>query len=286
MLDALPVLLTKLALALAVFLLVAYVGTVSKRIAGVLFTFPILNGIAIVTSSDPVRVADAIYPLVIFNCVLFALLMSLPQALPPAAWPRNIRLLGRVATWSVAWFAGAYLLTRFDAHVAGGGVLFAGATLIALAFMLMFWSGQPADAAKPRHHAADFVSFWGSAAGGWRIMLFVLAYACLHLVARAALDAKWVGMASALPLPGLFALATLIDETGSRPRALHPLRDTVFLGPLLVIPFNWSCAHALVAALPPDALLARYLLLLAFWSVAAFAVVLIIPRLAAYFDSR
>src|SRR5689334_13534857 len=59
----------KLPLALLVFLLVAYVGTVSKRVAGVLLTFPILNGIAIIASDDPVKVADAIYPLVIFNCV-------------------------------------------------------------------------------------------------------------------------------------------------------------------------------------------------------------------------
>ena len=40
--------LIKLPLALLVFLLVAYAGTVSKRVAGVLFTFPILNGIAII----------------------------------------------------------------------------------------------------------------------------------------------------------------------------------------------------------------------------------------------
>jgi hypothetical protein len=30
---------------------------VSKRVAGVLFTFPILNGIAIIASDDPVTVA-------------------------------------------------------------------------------------------------------------------------------------------------------------------------------------------------------------------------------------
>ena len=75
--------LIKLPLALLVFLLIAYAGTANKRIAGVLFTFPILNGIAIIASADPVVVADAIYPLVIFNCVLFAALLSFPQALPP-----------------------------------------------------------------------------------------------------------------------------------------------------------------------------------------------------------
>ena len=43
------------------------------------------------------------------------------------------------------------------------------------------------------------------------------------------------------------------------------MRDTVFLGPLLVIPFNWVFAHLLVAYLPPDLVLVRYLLLFAMW---------------------
>ena len=63
-------------------------------------------------------------------------------------------------------------------------------------------------------------------------------------------------MASALPLPGFFALAALMDDA-EQPRdpaartKLLPIRDTLFVGPLLVIPFNWTFAHALVA-LPPD----------------------------------
>src|ERR1051325_12091119 len=73
----------KLPLALAVFMVIAYAGTIDRRIAGVLFTFPILNGIAIIASGEPVVVADAIYPLVMFNCVLFATVISFPGTLPP-----------------------------------------------------------------------------------------------------------------------------------------------------------------------------------------------------------
>src|ERR1044071_6262992 len=110
---ALSLLLLKLPLALLIFLLVAYAGTASRRIAGVLFTFPILNGVAIIAGADPVAIADAIYPLVIFNCVLFAILISFPNALPPIghALPRWSRLAARVALWSAAWFAGAYAIT-------------------------------------------------------------------------------------------------------------------------------------------------------------------------------
>src|ERR1043165_7653419 len=112
----------KLPLALAVFLVIAYAGTIDRRIAGVLFTFPILNGVAIIASAAPVAVAEAIYPLVIFNCALFALVISFPRELPPAgALPRSARLILRVATWSIAWFAGAWLIT--DLHGASPGAV-------------------------------------------------------------------------------------------------------------------------------------------------------------------
>src|SRR3954462_8983917 len=104
----------KLPLALLVFLVIAYAGTIDRRIAGVLLTFPILNGIAIIASPEPVVVADAIYPLVIFNCVLFALAISFPHALPKvAALPRHARLFVRVGAWSIVWCAGAWLSRIF-----------------------------------------------------------------------------------------------------------------------------------------------------------------------------
>lgn len=281
-----PALLTKLPLALIVFLVIAYAGTVNKRIAGVLFTFPILNGVAIITSSDPVRVADAIYPLVMFNCVLFALLISYPRLLPVGNWPHNVRILARVAASSVAWCIGAYLITDRRDQLPGAALLLVASLIAAAAFMFLLWRAQPIEPAKPRNHAAAFLSFWGNSTGAWRVALFVIVYAGLSVASHAALDEKWVGMASALPLPGLFALATLIDESERVPVTLTPLRDTLFLGPLLVIPFNWTFAHALVDAMPENALILRYALLLALWAIAAFAVELLVPRIAIYFDRR
>jgi hypothetical protein len=293
--------LIKLPLALLVFLLIAYAGTVSRHIAGVLLTFPILNGIAIVASPQPVVVADAIYPLVIFNCVLFALVISFPDALPPVrALPRTLRLFARVTVWSVVWVAGAYLLTDFRAAIPGAGVLLAASAAFAVLFMMVYWTKtnvarmeRSAMRGQSRIslrfiRATDFIAFWGSRIGAGRIAFFVLAYACLFWVSRTALDEKWVGMASALPLPGFFAVAALMDdaESGSSAQPLLPMRDTLFLGPVLVIPFNWAFAHTLVAAFPPDALVARYALLFALWAVAAFALVLLVPRLAGYLDRR
>jgi len=293
--------LLKLSLALFVFLLIAYAGTTSKRIAGVLLTFPILNGIAIIASPEPVVVADAIYPLVIFNCVLFALVISFPNALPPvAALPRNTRLFARIAVWSIAWAAGAYLLTDFRATIPGAGILLGGSIVFAILFMELAWTKNVARVSEatpgvnPPHiaslmRATDFIAFWANRIGAGRIALFILAYACLFWVSRAALDEKWVGMASALPLPGFFAVATLMDDAESGPPASHTLlsmRDTLFFGPLLVIPFNWTFSHFLVTVFAPDDILARYLLLFALWAVAALAPVFLIPRIAASLDRR
>ena len=293
----------KLPLALLVFLVIAYAGTTDRRIAGVLFTFPILNGVAIIASPQPIVVADAIYPLVIFNCVLFALVISFPHALPPVGTlPRGAKLFARVAVWSLAWLAGAYLITDFRAAIPGALILFVTAAIVAILFMRLFWTVARVSEATPGvtapHIAAlmratywsRFTSFWANSTGLARIAFFILAYACLFFAARVALDEKWVGMASALPLPGFFALAALMDdaERSADPAArtkLLPIRDTLFLGPLLVIPFNWAFAHALVA-MPPAWSVARYLVLLALWAVAALAVLLLVPRIEKYLDRR
>jgi uncharacterized membrane protein len=281
--------LIKLPLALLVFLLVAYAGTASRRIAGVLFTFPILNAIAIIASDDPVTVADAIYPLVIFNCVLFGLLISHPRALPPVAHlPRPARLFSRIISWSLAWLAGAFVITQFRGQSFGTAALLIGAIIIALCFMWLGWS-RIDDVPGRRNHAAGFVAFWMTTAGLWRVVFFILTYACLFWAARVASDQKWVGMASALPLPGLFALAALIDDAETRGTSLTELRairDTLFLGPLLVIPFNWTFSHALLVVPAAGTVLLRYLLLLALWMFAALAVVLLVPRLARVLDRR
>jgi hypothetical protein len=149
---------------------------------------------------------------------------------------------------------------------------------------------EPAPPAIWSYHRKRFAWFWRSHTGLWRIAFFTLAYACLFLVSRAALDEKWVGMASALPLPGFFALAVLMDETArpaaattSDSSALLAMRDTVFLGPILVIPFNWTFSH-LIVSMPGTP--ARYLLLFVLWALAALAVLFLVPRIAAYFDRR
>ena len=161
----------------------------SKRIAGVLLTFPILNGIAIIASDDPVTVADAIYPLVIFNCVLFAIVISFARVAPPVdALPRRSRLVVRVIVWAIAWFAGAYLITDFREQIFG-------AAACSPARRSSRWPSCVCAGAQPRrphehgrsrpHHGRAFASFWLNSTGLWRIVLFALAYALPVLGRRA-----------------------------------------------------------------------------------------------------
>ena len=72
----------------AVFAVLGYVGKrYDKRIAGVLLTFPILNGIGILTGNDPLAVADSIYAVVVFNGLLLFLMIA---ALQRAAAARRV----------------------------------------------------------------------------------------------------------------------------------------------------------------------------------------------------
>jgi hypothetical protein len=277
----------KLALGLAAFLLVGYVGKAhDKRIAGVLLTFPILNGVGMLTGADPLAVAQSIYPLVIFNSLLFYAAISLGDTWPPfaPATPSNRRLLVRLAVWTAIWLAGAGPLTLLHDRLPGAAVLFVVAIGIAIPFMLVGWTSPEAEPPGERHgHVSDFVALWSTPDAAKRIALFLACFAVV-LVASYCFESKWVGMASALPLPGLFALATL--SVLEPPKRLYPIRDTVLLGPLLVIPFNWMLARA-VLALPGDPLLhaaVGVVVTLVFWAVAAVVVIYSVPALAARLD--
>jgi hypothetical protein len=125
------------------------------------------------------------------------------------------------------------------------------------------------------------VALWGNSSGVLRMSLFVLCCAALFLVAQVG-SAKWVGMFSAVPLPGLFAIATL--SVMNSEEDFNLMRDSVLIGPIGVNAFNWLYAQTvthlpaaghgvlgittLVAMLLADAALI-------FW---------IVPRISVYLD--
>src|SRR5262245_3928734 len=165
MLDA-GLIAIKLLLGLAAFLLVGYVGMAhDKRIAGVLLTFPILNGIGMLTGADPLAVAQSIYPLVIFNSLLFCAAISLGDRWPPfaPATQPNRKLIVRLVVWTAIWLAGAVALTLLHDRLPGAAVLFVISLGIAIPLMLAGWAAPSAESpADPHGYGRDFLTLWST----------------------------------------------------------------------------------------------------------------------------
>lgn len=285
--------LLKVLLGLAVFVVLGYLGKFyDKRIAGVLLTFPILNGIGILAGHDPLAVADSIYAVVVFNGLLLFLMISFCTELPPM--PRTsltVKLVTRLLVWTAVWAIIAPLIVIFREALPGAPGLLLIAAAIAAVAARFFWraprEATRAERAVPHlgtgDHVRAMIMLWRNPAGLFRIGLFV--FSCVLLLAAAQLyPSKWVGMISALPLPGLFAVATLSVLEERKDFAL--MRDSVLLGPVTVLAFNWLYAHVvthLPAGIPARTELgiaALVVLLLA----DAILIFWIVPTISAYLD--
>jgi len=243
--------LLKLLLGLGVFAVLGYVGKRhDKRIAGVLLTFPILNGIGILTGSDPLAVADSIYAVVVFNGLLLFLMVWLCNALRPRQASPNVRLVARLIVWTAVWAIGAPLVIVWRDHLPGAIGLLLIQCCITAAAIFLFWKPDPQDvsaasgpAPPSSHHVRALIAFWSDRSGLLRLALFAVSFGVL-LIAAYAYEAKWVGMLSALPVPGLFAVATL--SVIEKKEYFERMRDTVLFGPFSVIVFNWLYVQAVV----------------------------------------
>lgn len=236
----LPLTATKLLLAALAFVVIGWLGARDKRIGGVLLTFPLLNGIAMVTGADPLGIAATIYLVVMWNSALSLIAMYTYDHLPPLPvnWDQEAKLIARVVCWSALWAAGATVLALLrDALSFAGWLLLMQSILAALYIWLMWRAPEPAS-------FPTFSEMWFNWRGCVRAACFVAAFLLLLAIAHLGLDARWIGWASALPLPGIFVLAML--SVTQKKDDLLALGDTVLLGPLLVIPFNWLLSRAII----------------------------------------
>ncbi len=270
---------TKLLLGISAFVLIGWLGARNKRIGGVLFTFPLLNGIAMLTGADPLGIAGTIYLVVIWNGALFLGAMYHYEYLPPlpAACHQEARLIARVLFWTLLWAGGAAALAFVRDALSFAGWLF----VIQLMFaVLWIWRGwrAPLPASLPA-----FGAMWFNWSGFFRAVCFVVAFLVLLGIAYFNKDARWIGWASALPLPGLFALATL-SATHSKEDLLS-LGDTILLGPLLVIPFNWLLSRTIdQSRMEGGGIVVEIVIVVAFWVVAAAIVFVLVPPFARWRD--
>jgi hypothetical protein len=278
----------KLFFGTAAFVFIAFAGIRYKRVTGVLLTFPILNGLALLTGAAPYTVANAIYPVVVFNSLLFFAAISYCPWVPPLA--RNlhhlVKFFARVLCWSVLWGCGAFVLTYNRSSLPSGWILFLFQSCIVALFFYFGWTPRslPAESAESR---PGFFGMWRQFAilsMALRFAAFLVAFLLVLYVAAQGGDAKWVGMVSALPLPGICALAMLSADDADH-RNLYPIRDTVLLGPLLVIPFNGAFSFVAInlpAGLPGSVL--GIAVLVAFWLAAGCFVFFTIPGIARILD--
>jgi len=278
----------KLSLGVAAFLFIAFAGIRHKRVAGVLLTFPILNGIALLTGADPFTVANAIYPVAMFNSLLFFAAISYCPSLPPV--PREshplVKFFARVLFWSAIWGCAAFLLTDNRGALPSGWMLFLVQSCILALFVYWGWTRRSPPVASAEAPSGLLLMWrhFATVSMALRLGAFLVAFFLLLYVAAQGGDAKWVGMVSALPLPGICALAMLSADEADH-RNLHPIRDTVLFGPLLVIPFNGTFSFVVfhLPGGPPGGWLG-VAALVAFWLAAGCFVFLAVPRIAKILD--
>jgi hypothetical protein len=276
--------LAKLLLGLGVFAVVGYLGRFyDKRIAGALLTFPILNGIGILTADDPLAAADSIYAVVVFNGLLLFMMVSFSHALPPmpAHAKPNTKLVARLLVWSAIWFIGAPLVTLYRGHLPGALGMLLIQFAITAAALALFWKAPRALERHPdarQGHVRSLIVLWATKDGALRLGLFTFCCALLFVIARYC-DSHWVGTFSALPLPGLFALATL--SVTERQEDFAVLRDSVLIGPVTVIAFNWLYAQT-VFHFPGVAI--GFAALIVLLGANAALIFWIVPRMSAYLD--
>jgi len=274
----------RLLAAIIAFTAIGYIGTKDKRLTGLLLTFPLLNGIALISNPEPYVVANTIYAVVVFNALLFAGIISFGHRLVPHGGTRNLRVGFLVFAWTLIWSVGASLLTVRPTAITGAA-LFGVASVFCVTFTMLAWTRPPASNMGHAcgHGFKNYVRFWCASEKLLRILTFVCAFVILIGVS-ANFSATWVGTFSALPLPGLFALASLTVDG----QDIRPIRDTVLWGPILVIPFNFLLATAITALATTDRYngLTSIVLLVAFWLVAFAISVGSVLGLSPILDSR
>jgi hypothetical protein len=232
------------------FLVIGYLGSSGdRRIAGTMLTFPVLNGIGLVTSpdQDAAALTAAMMPVIVLNaCLCFGFIVAFrllrPRAPHLSASAASYRVAAAgAAVWSIVT---ALLLPPIAPVLPSSGWIAALYLLATTALTPLLWSARPSGAGElPRAGTStSFFAFWRRR--GWRFGFFVISLFVL-LVAAEVSDAAWIGRLSALPLVPLCVLAGLAidDEPG-----LPALRDPILIGPgiamLLVLPLT-----AIVAAL-------------------------------------
>lgn len=246
------------------------------RAAGMMLTFPAINGLGLLTAetADPVVIARAMIPMIALNgvlCALYILALRQPGAVLPSLPPRlkaGVVVSGCLVLWgafalAVAPWVQALLVSSSQVLLFLGGY----ALLGGLATALWLWLPvRPATGSRQ-----SFVGVLQANVVRVGVMLGLLVL--VMLLARHGAEA-WAGRFSAFPLIPFYSLLALAPRHADHHEAavrLGVVGSTVLFGPVLAIAFVWGFAYYLTALALPRETASAFALgvlgLLVLWSV-------------------
>ena len=235
------VLAAKVLLGTALYVAVLWEARRNPRAAGMMLTFPTLNGITMLMT-QPAELEP-----IVGSMLLMPIVNGLFCAVYLAAFERIVRAGTAPATGSALlltaiaalWFVAAWLITHnlwgvpTDAEIAYA----VAATLGGLALTWLVPARRPAArivAGPPRPD--------NPVSRNWRrIALFAVALLCVLVADKIGRSPALLGVLAAMPLVAFFSLHTIAADRGRPPAArrddLAAMADGVWLGPAVAIAF-------------------------------------------------
>jgi hypothetical protein len=208
------------------------------RVAGMMLTFPMLNGMALVSAGEHARkTGQSMVPIVVLNGVM-CFLFTLALAWSDAARAHPIALTALAA---VLWLCVYVVLEARNVMVPWGWVtaVFAAACVLAsVAITIWLWPACTMVANEAPVRAGGLAGVLDS----WiRIALFALSLFVVFVVAHFYRDAHAaIGRLGALPIVPLFGLYTVASVLASDPAAvpkLETMRSMVLVGWMIALVF-------------------------------------------------
>jgi hypothetical protein len=274
------VLAAKVLLGTALYLAVLWQARRNPRAAGMMLTFPTLNGISMLVA-EPASLEP-----IVSSMLLMPIINGLFCAIYLAAFERAVRGGAAPAASSALllsfiaglWFVVAWLITRrlWGIPAAGEIAYLVAASVGGLALTWAFPARSPKarPAVSPTRPEPPIWRNWR------RIALFAAALSCVLVADRLWHAPALLGVLAAMPLVAFFSLHTIASDRARSPAArrddLAAMGNGVWLGPAVAIAFIVGFWHWL-AAVAAHVEGARYLAvgvlsLLAGWSLCLVAI--------------
>src|SRR5437870_4725917 len=147
------------------FLLIGFLGSShDRRVAGAMLTFPVLNGIGLLTSpdKDPVAVTDAMMPVIVLNALLcFGFIVTFRWAKRHVGAGDTVLSYGVGLAGGLIWCLVTGLLAPWLAPLLPISFWIAALYLFATAIAtVLLWSSSPPRTVARADAAVPFTAFW------------------------------------------------------------------------------------------------------------------------------